>query len=118
MRTVNLDAGEAKLPRAQPSRGTVKLARGGDLWHGLGYEHDVQSLPGFPLSGRDHNQAVWLYHCFSLSLRDVELILAGRGVVVSYETIREWSLRFGRAYAKSRNSPSIRARQQIPVRRP
>src|SRR5690242_12818634 len=30
--------------------------------------------------------AVWLYHCFSLSLRDVELILAARGVVVSYET--------------------------------
>nr|BAN09685.1 probable transposase [Mesorhizobium loti NZP2037] len=105
MRTVNLDAGEAKLPRAQPSRGTVKLARGGDLWLGLGYERDVQSLPGLPLSGRDHNQAVWLYHCSSLSPRDVELILAGR-VVVSYETIREWSLRFGCAYAKLRNSPS------------
>jgi putative transposase len=47
------------------------------------------------------NQAVWLYHCFSLSLRDVELILAARGIVVSYETIREWSLRFGRTYANS-----------------
>ena len=34
------------------------------------------------------NQAVWLYHCFSLSLREVELILAARGIVVSYETIR------------------------------
>jgi putative transposase len=30
--------------------------------------------------------AVWLYHCFSLSLRDVELILAVRGIVVSYES--------------------------------
>jgi putative transposase len=39
---------------------------------------------------------VWLYHCFSLSLRDVELILAARGIVVSYESIREWGLRFGR----------------------
>lgn len=29
--------------------------------------------------------AVWLYHRFSLSLRDVELILAARGVIVSYE---------------------------------
>jgi putative transposase len=47
------------------------------------------------------NQAVWLYHCFSLSLREVELILAARGIVVSYETIREWSLRFGRTYAKA-----------------
>jgi putative transposase len=38
--------------------------------------------------------AVWLYHCFSLSLRDVELILAARGVAVSYESIR-----FGQHYA-------------------
>jgi putative transposase len=43
--------------------------------------------------------AVWLYHCFSLSLRDVELILAARGIVVSYESIREWGLRFGRLFA-------------------
>lgn len=35
----------------------------------------------------------------SLSLRDVELILAARGIVVSYETIREWGLRFGRMFA-------------------
>jgi putative transposase len=34
-------------------------------------------------------------------LREVELILAARGIVVSYETIRECSLRFGRAYANS-----------------
>jgi transposase-like protein len=50
------------------------------------------------------NQAVWLYHCFSLSLREVELILAARGVVVSYETIREWSLRFGRVMPKPSSS--------------
>ena len=31
--------------------------------------------------------AVWLYHMFSLSLRHVELLLAERGVVVSYETV-------------------------------
>ncbi|MBJ6128530.1 IS6 family transposase [Microvirga splendida] len=47
------------------------------------------------------SQAVWLYHSFSLSLREVKLILAARGVIVSYETIREWSLRFGRTYANS-----------------
>jgi putative transposase len=43
--------------------------------------------------------AVWLYHCFSLTLGDVELILAARGIVVSYESIREWGLRFGRMFA-------------------
>ena len=51
----------------------------------------------FPAEVIEH--AVWLYHCFSLSLRDVELILAARGIVVSYESIREWSLRFGRLFA-------------------
>ena len=56
---------------------------------------------GFRFPAEIINQAVWLYHCFSLSLREVELILAARGVVVSYETIREWSLRFGRTYAKT-----------------
>jgi putative transposase len=54
---------------------------------------------GFRFPAEIINQTVWLYHCFSLSLREVELILAARGVLVSYETIREWSLRFGRAYA-------------------
>jgi len=45
--------------------------------------------------------AVWLYHCFGLSLRDVERILAERGIIVSYENIREWSVRFGRMFASS-----------------
>ena len=36
----------------------------------------------YPAAVIEH--AVWLYHCFSLSLRDVETILAARGVVVSY----------------------------------
>src|ERR687897_2579689 len=56
---------------------------------------------GFRFPAEIINQAVWLYHCFSLSLREVELILAARGIVVSYETIRAWSLRFGRTYAKA-----------------
>jgi putative transposase len=56
---------------------------------------------GFRFPAEIINQAVWLYHCFSLSLREVELILAARGVVVSYETIRAWSFRFGRIYANS-----------------
>jgi putative transposase len=59
------------------------------------------SYRGFRFPAEIINQAIWLYHCFSLSLREVELILAARGIVVSYETIREWSLRFGRTYAKT-----------------
>ena len=42
---------------------------------------------------------VWLYYRFSLSLRDIEDLLAQRGVEVSYETIRQWCERLGREYA-------------------
>jgi putative transposase len=45
------------------------------------------------------SHAVWLYHVFSLSLRDVELLLAERGVVVSYETVRRWCRKFGQSFA-------------------
>jgi len=40
--------------------------------------------------------AVWLYFRFSLSLRDVEELLAARGIDVSYETIRCWTIKSGR----------------------
>jgi putative transposase len=45
------------------------------------------------------HHATWLYYVFSLSLRDIELILAERGVVVSHESIRRWCLRFGADFA-------------------
>src|SRR3954469_7206043 len=48
---------------------------------------------GFRFPAEIIEHAVWLYHCFSLSLRDVETILAARGIVVGYETTRDWSLR-------------------------
>ena len=43
--------------------------------------------------------AVWLYHRFALSLRDVEELMLARGVVVTYETIRSWCAKFGPDYA-------------------
>jgi putative transposase len=52
--------------------------------------------------------AVWLYHCFSLSLREVELILAARDIVVNYESIREWGLRFGQMFANSLKQRRLR----------
>jgi len=45
--------------------------------------------------------AVWLYHRFTLSFRDVEDLLAERGVIVSYESIRRWCLKFGPRYRRS-----------------
>jgi putative transposase len=44
---------------------------------------------------------VWLYHRFPLSLRDVEQMMAYRGVTVSYETIHQWCRKFGQTYANA-----------------
>ena len=43
---------------------------------------------------------VWLYHRFNLSHRDIEDLLAERGIMVSYETIRLWCIKFGAKYAR------------------
>ena len=45
------------------------------------------------------SHAVWLYFRFPLSLRMVEEMLAARGISVTYETIRQWGLKFGREFA-------------------
>ncbi len=44
--------------------------------------------------------AVWLYHRFSLSHRDIEDLLAERGITVSYESIRLWCNKFGLQYVR------------------
>ena len=46
------------------------------------------------------SHAVWLYHRFALSFRDVEDLLAERRVTVSYESIRQWCRKFGSEYAR------------------
>ena len=56
---------------------------------------------GFRFPAEVIGHAVWLHHCFSLSLRNVETILAARGIVVSDESIRAWGLRFGRQFANT-----------------
>ena len=57
------------------------------------------TYPGYRFPAAVIHHAVWLYHLFSLSLRDIELMLAERGVLVSYESIRRWCLRFGTEFA-------------------
>jgi putative transposase len=47
----------------------------------------------FPPEVIDH--AIWLYLRFTLSFRDVEDLLAERGIAVSYETVRRWVNHFG-----------------------
>ena len=58
-------------------------------------------LKGHRFSRSVVGYAVWLYHRFALSLRDVEDLLAERGIKVSHETIRVWCRRFGPQIAAS-----------------
>ena len=53
----------------------------------------------FPVDVIRH--AVWLYFRFTLSLRDVEEMMAQRGIDASYETVRCWTLKFGQAFAQN-----------------
>ena len=64
---------------------------------------------GYRYPGEVIAHAVWLYHRFCLSFRDVEDLLAERGITVSHESIRQWCLKFGRSYARS-----LRRRQGRP----
>src|SRR6266446_5087831 len=45
------------------------------------------------------SHSVWLYFRFALSFRDVEEMLAMRGVSLTYQTVREWCHKFGQTYA-------------------
>jgi putative transposase len=56
--------------------------------------------------------AVWLYVRFTLSYRDVEDLLAERGLEVSYETVRRWVLKFGPLFARE-----LRRRRSRPTAR-
>jgi putative transposase len=55
---------------------------------------DPATYPGHRFPAEIISHAIWLYHVFSLSLRDVELILAERGISVTHESIRQWGLKF------------------------
>ncbi len=57
------------------------------------------SYKGFRFPQEIIAHAVWLYHRFNLSFRDVEKLLAVRGVNVTYETVRQWCKKFAQQFA-------------------
>ena len=63
-------------------------------------ENDKQLYHRYQFPPAIISHAVWLYHRFCLSVRDVEDLLAERGIVVSYESIRQWCKRFGPEFAR------------------
>ena len=73
-------------------KGIVNLA---SCWQ----SYRMPSYRGYRFPPEIISHAVWLYHRFALSFRDVEDLLARRGVEVTYEAIRKWCRRFGPGYA-------------------
>ena len=63
-------------------------------------KRDTPSYHGYRFPPEIISHAVWLYHRFGVSFRDVEDLLAQRSIMVSYEAIRLWCLTFGSAYAR------------------
>jgi putative transposase len=68
-------------------RHTSEMDTSDSLYHGHRFPAEISSY------------CVWLYFRISLSLPDVEEILAMIGVALIYETVREWYLKFGQSYA-------------------
>ena len=62
---------------------------------------DTARYRGYRFPREIISHGVWLYHRFCLSFRDVEDLLAQRGITVSYEAIRQWCLKFGPDYART-----------------
>jgi putative transposase len=62
--------------------------------------NDVVRYPRYRFPPEIISHAVWLSYRFTLSFRDVEDLLAHRGITVSHESIRHWCQTFGLAYAR------------------
>ena len=61
---------------------------------------NAPSYHGYRFPPEIISHAIWLYHRFCLSFRDVEDLLAERGIMVTYETVRQWCRKFGPEYAR------------------
>jgi putative transposase len=105
MTTASPPSHQVTLLNEHSFEGRCRLAELAGPWQPGGMITSSHPYRGFRFSPETIEHAVYLYHCLSLSLRDVELILAARGVVVSYETIRDLGLCFGRPFA---NTPKRR----------
>ena len=64
-------------------------------WQTWSMKRDVPNYRGYRFPPKIISHAVWLYHRFGVSVRDVEDLLAQRGITVSDEAIRLWCLTFG-----------------------
>ena len=75
-----------------PQLGVVKLRR---KWDSSPMTSQSPSYHGCRFPPETISHAVWLYHRFGLSLRDVEDLFAERRITVTYESIRQWCRTLG-----------------------
>lgn len=69
------------------------------MWEGVGCGgRGGGAVQGFSLPAGDHLPLCVAYHRFSLSLRDVEELVLESGIEVTYETVGQWTRRFGPQY--------------------
>jgi len=68
---------------------------------------DTISYAGYRFPPDVISYAVWLYYRFPLSLRMVEELLAARGIELTYETVRRWSVKFGLGIARRIRSTAL-----------
>ena len=71
------------------------------------------SYSGYRFPPEIIQQAIWLYVRFTLSFRDVEDLLAERGIVVSYETVRRWVNHFGPRIAADLRKRAVDAEGEV-----
>src|SRR6266566_3468003 len=96
--------GHSRTKRLNPHR---RVRHPAAVRRGLSDLASIISQPRESASYRRHRfppaviqHAIWLYLRFTLSYRDVEELLAERGLAVSYETVRRWVLKFGPRIAR------------------
>ena len=104
--------------------GTVKLVIGAADADDLGVDTQPEGTIVGEVSYKGHRypaeiiaHCVWLYHRFPLSFREVEELMLVRGVIVTYETIRQWCAKFGPVYAAGLRRRQTPTRRQVASRR-
>jgi len=63
--------------------------------------NNTNSYQGYRYPAEMIAHAVWLYHRFTLSFRDINELLAERGINVTHETTRQWRMEFDQHYANT-----------------
>jgi len=79
---------------------------GAAVWYDWGMNPSHAHYAGHRFPAEIISHTVWLYFRFTLSFRDIEELMASRGVILTYESIRQWCLKFGQVFANE-----IRRRQ-------